>query len=102
VQTNSSTNYSASAIKPHVEFVCTSPTQTRIVGAEISMEKNKMKMKIEITMDSEAFRISNGDEAGRILEKLATRIRGEKLNPTDGCGLLDLNGNFVGTFKVTS
>jgi hypothetical protein len=43
VQTNSSTNYSASAIKPHVEFVCTSPTQTRIVGAEISMEKNKMK-----------------------------------------------------------
>jgi hypothetical protein len=61
-----------------------------------------MKMKIEITMDTAAFDPSNGDEAGRILEKVATRIRGENLNQSDGWRLLDLNGNFVGTVKVTS
>ena len=62
-----------------------------------------MKLKIEITMDNAAFEDGegNGAESARILERLAKEINDYTLHPGPGGDLRDINGNKVGTWKVT-
>lgn len=55
-----------------------------------------MKLQIEITMDNAAFETDAGDEAARILRKLADRLAGAPLASEASFGLLDINGNRVG------
>jgi len=63
-----------------------------------------MKLKIEIQMDNAAFEPENGTEAARILRNVAKAIDGLTLHPkmnVHGMNLMDINGNAVGTAKVT-
>ena len=61
-----------------------------------------MKLRIEIRMDSAAFAPCNGAECARILRGLATTIEGDDLDASDRLpGLLDVNGNRVGSATVT-
>ena len=60
-----------------------------------------MKLKIQITMDNAAFEgDGGGSEAARILRDLADRIDGGLTSKTL-VRLNDVNGNNVGTAKVT-
>lgn len=59
-----------------------------------------MKAKIEITIDNAAFEdMGHASELGRILRDLAHGI--ENNGETGPCSLLDVNGNKVGSFKIT-
>ena len=61
-----------------------------------------MTLKIEIEMDNEAFQPDNGGEAARILRALADTIDGDSLDSSDRLpGLMDVNGNRVGSATVT-
>jgi hypothetical protein len=67
-----------------------------------------MKLKIEITMDNEAFdmegetrRFRNGYEPARILERLAAGMKDSNLEIGNTENLRDINGNKVGCAKVT-
>jgi len=60
-----------------------------------------VKLKIEITMDNEAFEGYNGDECARILHNLASWMRGVSIDPGDEKILVDYNGNKVGKAEVT-
>lgn len=62
-----------------------------------------MKLKIEITMDNAAFAEGcNGDEAARILRRLAGEIQNLVLEPNPLLThLRDINGNKVGKASVT-
>lgn len=62
-----------------------------------------MKVTIKISMDNAAFE-HNGAELARILKKYAHHIEEfETLNPYDNenVSLMDINGNTVGTVKIT-
>lgn len=61
-----------------------------------------MKLKITIEMDNAAFEENNGTEAARILRTFADEIDGGNY-PVSGIikPLRDVNGNQVGTAKVT-
>lgn len=61
-----------------------------------------MKLTIKIDMDNAAFADGyNGDEAARILHTAASKLRGIDLTNGEGITLFDVNGNSVGTLKVT-
>jgi hypothetical protein len=62
-----------------------------------------MTLKIEITMDTAAFDPDHGHEAGRILTHLASELSSfDALRDVgDHETLRDLNGNRVGTAKIT-
>ncbi len=67
-----------------------------------------MKVKIEIKLDNEAFDVRptitanerSGYEVGRILKELSQKIP-VILSKGNTFYLFDVNGNQVGTFKVT-
>lgn len=61
-----------------------------------------MKLKIEITMDSAAFKPEGNSEAAAILRDLADKLEeGADLVPGFAWRLRDENGNHVGEAKVT-
>ena len=61
-----------------------------------------MKLKIEITMDNDAFEPDNGTEAARILRDLADEIDGATYPVANWVKpLRDINGNECGKAKVT-
>lgn len=60
---------------------------------------------VQIRTNNDAFRHGDlGTEVARILRKLADRVDGlqSTLEPVDGAKLFDINGNSVGSVKVTS
>lgn len=60
-----------------------------------------MKLTITVEMDNAAFEDNNGTEAARILRAIATRIDGMNWPAGDVAPCIDINGNVVGTAKVT-
>lgn len=58
-----------------------------------------MKAMITIQMDNAAFE-DKGRELARIFQKLADRVYGYQTMSTMLMGLYDINGNYVGEFKV--
>ncbi len=59
-----------------------------------------MKFKIEIEMDSDTFKSSNGDELARILNEAASEIVGQHFTCETYKTLYDANGNVVGMFVI--
>lgn len=60
-----------------------------------------MRFKLEIDMGNAAFE-DGPHELARILSELAARLEGRGVDrPGDSGGLMDFNGNKVGTWKVT-
>lgn len=60
-----------------------------------------MKATIKIVMDNAAFEDSGGTELARILRDLADKSENSCLDAIKNSGVYDINGNKVGTFKVT-
>jgi hypothetical protein len=61
-----------------------------------------MKLKIEITMDNAAFEDGGTDEAKRAVWAALEQLRGQWAAAPVEASVLDINGNEVGTAKVTS
>jgi len=59
-----------------------------------------MDLEIKINMDNAAFEDINGQEAARILRKLADKIDGGSLEDGDSVSAIDINGNKVGRLRV--
>ena len=60
-----------------------------------------MKLTLNIKMDSDAFSGQNGSECARILQELSVEMESQNLEPSCSGKLHDVNGNFVGQWKVT-
>ncbi len=62
-----------------------------------------MRARIKIDMSNAAFGDMPGTELARILRELATYIIEDDMGPMEPgvVALRDINGNTVGTFKVT-
>lgn len=61
-----------------------------------------MKAIITVNMDNAAFTENKGSELARILSLLAGYVSNyEDLAVSEGCKLRDINGNIVGSYRVT-
>ena len=56
-----------------------------------------MTLTIKIEMDNAAFEPCNGDEAARILDEVADKLRENDIHKRITLPLMDVNGNKVGS-----